>query len=231
MRCHWCDAWFEGRSDSKFCSVRCRQASWRFGVRRGGPQRTDRAVRVAYADPPYPGLAHYYPENQEVDHTSLLERLQAFDGWALSTSAVALAGVLRLCPSGVRVCSWVKRERSGSAWEPVIVKSARASLVPDALVYRGRFNAFPGAMIGMKPPQFCVWLFGLLGVGFGDSLDDLFPGSGAVSLAWARYVSGSPGADAFYRSSRAGGDALFRETSVQDLSDVSLETSAEASGT
>jgi hypothetical protein len=44
-------------------------------------------------------------------------------------------------------------------------------------------------MIGMKPPQFSVWMFDLLGAGPGDVLDDLYPGSGAVGLAWDRYTS------------------------------------------
>ena len=34
-----------------------------------------------------------------------------------------------------------------------------------------------GALIGMKPPQFAAWKFGLLGASRGDRLDDLFPGS------------------------------------------------------
>jgi hypothetical protein len=58
----------------------------------------------------------------------------------------------------------------------------------DALVYRGRFRAFPGALVGMKPPQFAEWMFRQLGAGPGDRLDDLFPGSGAVSEAWLRHV-------------------------------------------
>lgn len=158
-------------------------------------------MRFAYADPPYPGLAHYYPERAEVDHAELIRRLTIDypDGWALSTSAVALAGVLALCPLGVRVLAWVKRPRGGSAWEPVIVCGGRrvstrdaSRLEPrrlDALVYKGRYNAFPGALVGMKPPQFSEWVFAQLGARVGDTLDDLFPGSGAVSLAWRRYVA------------------------------------------
>jgi hypothetical protein len=30
---------------------------------------SNRPMRLAYADPPYPGKAHLYPENSEVDHT------------------------------------------------------------------------------------------------------------------------------------------------------------------
>lgn len=202
MKCGWCGADLSARSraDAKFCSKRCRQASWRFGV---APARcaapagatADRPMRFAYADPPYPGLAHYYPERREVDHAELIRRLARDypDGWALSTSAVALAGVLSLCPIGVRVLAWVKRQRASSAWEPVIVfggrRRSRRDGPLDALVYKGRYNAFPGALVGMKPPQFSVWIFEHLGALPGDELDDLFPGSGAVALAWRRYSS------------------------------------------
>lgn len=165
-------------------------------------------MRFAYADPPYPGRAFYYPERQEIDHASLLERLTAEypDGWALSTSAPALRDVLALCPSGVRVCAWVRpvrrtcSTRALSAWEPLVVADGRplpvasadgrrvAQGLEDALVYRGRFRAFPGAVLGMKPPQFSEWMFQQLGARPGDQLDDLFPGSGAVAAAWSRYV-------------------------------------------
>jgi hypothetical protein len=45
--------------------------------------------------------------------------------------------------------------------------------------------------MGRKPLAFCAWLFDLLGMRPGDELEDLFPGTGIVSKAWA-----SLGADA-----------------------------------
>jgi hypothetical protein len=212
--CDWCSGVIavDARRDARFCSVRCRQASWRFGVRRAELEATGRSMRFAYADPPYPGKADYYVERQEVDHVSLLERLTGEypDGWALSTSAEALRDVLAFCPPQVRVCAWtraVRRTRSSralSAWEPLLVAGGRplrvadhhgepvAQDLQDALVYRGRYRAFPGALVGMKPPQFAEWMFRQLGASPGDRLDDLFPGSGAVSEAWWRHV-GSAG--------------------------------------
>jgi len=160
-------------------------------------------MRFAYADPPYPGKADYYPERQEVDHQALIERLgrEFPDGWALSTSAAALQQVLALCPPGVRVCSWqravrpTKSKRPISAWEPLIASGGRElaidgpQVVRDALAYGGRYRRFPGALIGMKPPQFAAWLFAQLGARPGDQLEDLFPGSGAIGEAWRRYTS------------------------------------------
>src|ERR1035438_3994383 len=90
-------------------------------------------MRFCYADPPYPGNAGYYPEAEEVDHRALVERLaiEGPDGWALSTSATALAQVLALCPPGVRVCSWhravrpTRSERPISAWGALVVWGGR----------------------------------------------------------------------------------------------------------
>lgn len=159
-------------------------------------------MSFAYADPPYPNKSSYYPERRECDHWSLVKQLSANypDGWALSTSAEALRDVLQLCPAGVRVCAWLKGPRPTRStralvsWEPVIVAGGRPlpmrfpCEVSDSLIYRGRYRAFPNAMIGMKPPQFSEWLFKLLGATYGDTLADLFPGSGAVTRAWQRYI-------------------------------------------
>ena len=53
----------------------------------------------------------------------------------------------------------------------------------------------PGHVIGAKPAAVCRWIFALLGAGPGDTLDDLFPGSGAVSRAWAAYTCGEASPD------------------------------------
>lgn len=151
--------------------------------------------RVAYADPPYPGLAWLYKREAtyagEVDHRELVSRLQGFDGWALSTSAKALREVLPLCPPTARVCVWVKphgvsRATRGlhNAWEPIIVVPAR-HVRPGVADW---FSALParggGTLIGRKPQRFCAELFRWLGMRVGDSLDDLFPGTGIVTRAW-----------------------------------------------
>jgi hypothetical protein len=46
-------------------------------------------------------------------------------------------------------------------------------------------------VVGAKPPDFCAWLFDLLGALPGDSLDDLYPGSGIVTWSWKRWT-GAP---------------------------------------
>lgn len=202
--CFWCRGVLPAgiRRDTKFCSKRCRQSSWRFRVCRTEIEAMDRSMLFAYADPPYPGKALLYPERSEVDHVSLLELLTHCyaDGWALSTSSEALRDVLSLCPRGVRVCAWfkgprpTKSRRALVSWEPLIVAGGRplptdaVQEVRDGLIARGRYRGFPGAMVGMKPPAFAEWMFRQLGASRGDRLDDLFPGSGAIGRAWLRYT-------------------------------------------
>lgn len=165
-------------------------------------------MSFAYADPPYPGLSkRYYGDHRdfdgEVDHVELVSRLTAggYDGWALSTSAAALRDVWALCPVGTRLCVWVNGPRKTKSYtalnsfEAVLVYGGRARKVPvvgdldDTLIWGGRQHSHPDALTGMKPAIFCNWLFELLGVCSGDTLDDVFPGSGAVRRAWDLYTS------------------------------------------
>jgi hypothetical protein len=155
-----------------------------------------RPVRLAYADPPYPGRAHLYRDHPdyagEVDHPALIQRLQEYDGWALSTSAAALVDLLPLC-GPVRVLAWVKHTVTVS-WEPVLVKSARKpegvrdwiQVEPDSYQWRAKPETY---VIGQKPEAFCMWLFQWLGADPGDDLDDLFPGSGNVARAWDKWCA------------------------------------------
>ena len=104
--CVWCCAPIPARArrDAVCCSVRCRQARHRFlrSVGRTETAGAFRPLRLAYADPPYPGRASLYRDHPdyagEVDHAALLAQLAGYDGWALSTSAEALPAVLALCP-------------------------------------------------------------------------------------------------------------------------------------
>jgi hypothetical protein len=157
-------------------------------------------MRLAYADPPYPGRAHLYADHPdyagEVDHGQLIADLVLYDGWALSTSAAALRDVLPLCPTDVRVLAWVKHSITVS-WEPVIVRSARPvrnvrdwiHVEPEAFQWRPKPDSY---VIGQKPVPFCDWLFSWLGAETDDTLDDLFPGSGAVGEAWGRWRTQPP---------------------------------------
>lgn len=167
------------------------------------PPTTIFDMRLAYADPPYPGRAHLYEGHPdyagEVDHEELIYRLahsDTYDGWALSTNASSLREILPLCPGKARVLAWVKHSITVS-WEPVIVVSARPvrnvrdwiHVEPEAFQWRPKPDSY---VIGQKPTPFCEWLFLWLGAEPGDTLDDLFPGSGAVGDAWDRWSSQPP---------------------------------------
>jgi hypothetical protein len=162
-------------------------------------------VKFAYADPPYPGKSQRYYSGHpdyagEVDHAALIERLcrDYPDGWALSTSAAAVRRVLILCPPDVRMAVWhstSSKHPGGRAdnwwnvWEPLILRGGRrlqseATATADVLTCGRPSAGFTGA----KPEAFSWWMFRLLGARADDTLDDLFPGSGAIGCAWDGYV-------------------------------------------
>jgi len=163
-------------------------------------------MRIAYADPPYLGSAakHYADKHEDAAdfdtleaHADLIQRLQAFDGWALSMTSGNLRDLLPLCPPDVRVMAWVKPFASfkpnvnpAYAWEPIVVKPARA-LGRDRDTARDWVSAnitLQTGMPGAKPLDFCIWLFEVLGLEAGDEFADLFPGSGAVGDAYRGWI-------------------------------------------
>jgi hypothetical protein len=163
-------------------------------------------LRVAYADPPYPGQAHkhYHADPSgivaaEVDHAALITRLcdEYPDGWALSTSSVALRDLLPRCPPDVRVAAWVKpfavfkpNVNPAYAWEPVIWRGGRVKRSRTEPTVRDWLAAnitLETGTHGAKPDAFGYWLFQLLGLRPGDIFDDLYPGSRRVSRAWQRW--------------------------------------------
>lgn len=149
-------------------------------------------MNLAYADPPYIGVADRYPEKTEVDHSELIAKLTEYDGWALSGSSLSLRKLLPLCPEDARVAIWVKTfptlygaPRFG--WEPVYFKPARKTRLAWADWHQGS-PQIGSRILGQKPEDFCFWVFQLLGANPEDSLDDLFPGSGAVGRAWEKWT-------------------------------------------
>lgn len=204
--CGWCGGSMKGkRPHARWCKKSCKQTASRLHTRNVVPPAAAtlpaRAIRVAYADPPYPGTAKkiYGREPSyagEVDHAALVARLVAEfpDGWALSTSEEALFDVLALCKAHgarVHVCPWVKpkgvsRKTYGlhNAWEALIVCGGRGERpgVRDFLYTPPARGG--GTLRGRKPLAFCAFLFRALGMHAGDELVDLFPGTGIVLRAW-----------------------------------------------
>lgn len=159
-------------------------------------------MRMAYADPPYLGLASYYdhPESAIYDtiegHRALIERLvtEFADGWALSLHTPSLRAILPLYPDGVRIGAWVKPFCSfkpgvnpAYAWEPVIFGGGARKRSREERTVRDFVSApitLRRGFTGAKPEAFAVWVFDLLGLTRDDEFVDLFPGSGAVTRAW-----------------------------------------------
>lgn len=198
--CKWCGV-EPVEKHQTYCSKRCRQAAYRFRRLSRLEATALEPKRIAYADPPYPGLAKMYYKYEdtyggEVDHRRLIALLETYDGWALSTSSKALRDILPLCPPEVRVCAWVKpigassRTRGlHSTWEPLIVKQARVVHAGVRDWISAQPARFGGRLMGRKPLAFCAFLFQALAASPNDMFDDLFPGTGIVSAAWREFSS------------------------------------------
>jgi len=164
--------------------------------------------RYAYADPPYFGCGQRLYGKQHPDaaiwddkqtHINLVNRLVAEypDGWALSCNSKDLRWLLPACPEDARVAPWVKTwhqirpTTTQFAWEPVIWCGGRKDPKRTPMVrdwMQANATRQKGTA-GAKPPEFCRWILDLLNAQNVDTIDDLFPGSGAVTHAvdaWKR---------------------------------------------
>jgi len=162
-------------------------------------------LRLAYADPPYLGCCarynHHHPDGRCWDepetHEALISRLvgQYPDGWALSASSTSLRTILPMCPRDVRIAAWVKpfaafkrNVRNAYTWEPVIIRGGRTSSHDGAPVTRDHLAesiTMRRGLTGAKPERFCQWVLAMLGFVPGDTVGDLFPGTGVMGRAVA----------------------------------------------
>jgi hypothetical protein len=156
-------------------------------------------MKFAYADPPYHGCGklydHLHDEARKWDdkqtHLDLVQELldTYADGWALSCNPRDLQWILPNCPDNIRVCAWVKTYHQVRplvsvqyAWEPVILYGGRKIKNRKPWVRDWTTGAVtkqtgtPGA----KPHYFNAWILLLLGYQDGDTLHDVFPGSGGM---------------------------------------------------
>lgn len=146
------------------------------------------------------GQADNHPEAHLWDnpeqHRELVRQLDRdYDGWAVAMSVHSLSTYLDVVETdsrnGIRVCVWHKPAAvtSGSRitnnWEPVLIRVpndrkgwaselARTSDVLSCVPPRRNF-------VGSKPAAWTKWVLDLMGYCEGDTVDDLFYGSGAVS--------------------------------------------------
>jgi len=157
-------------------------------------------MKFAYADPPYIGQAKKHYNSEEVNHLQLVHELEIKfpDGWALSCSSPTLRDILNMCTKPVRVMVWVKpfcsfkpNVNPAYAWEPVIVYGGRkrGRDLPTVRDFVSCNITLKKGLSGVKPEDFCFWLFEILGMKKDDELEDLFPGSGAVTRAFEKWKS------------------------------------------
>lgn len=164
-------------------------------------------MKIAYADPPYLGQSKRYysdhPEHAVYDsiggHRQLIDWLVTnfTDGWALSLSSSSLQQILALVPDDVRIAAWCKSfcafkrgVRPAYAWEPIIYRGGRNRNAPypekgGKQITPKDFLVCPITMkkglVGAKPQAVCSWILDLLNVQPGDTVVDVFPGSGAMT--------------------------------------------------
>lgn len=133
-----------------------------------------------------------------VTHRALLERLiHEYDGFALATSPDGIAAYGQL-PAAVRIMAWVKpnaqpgAHRLRSNWEPVLLmppagrRSNRGGVgqISDVLTV----NTPRVGFVGAKPAEWTRWVLEAMSYNPDtDTVDDLFPGSGAVTTAVERF--------------------------------------------
>ena len=153
-------------------------------------------MKFAYADPPYykQGKKHYgklhadaVKWDDQQAHIDLIDQLIDHypDGWAMSCNPANLHFLLR---PEIRVAVWCKTFHQirpttvQYAYEPVLFMGGRkdnkrAPMVRDWLTSS---IAIKKGLVGAKPDVFNNWVLDLLNFQFGDTLDDLFPGSGGM---------------------------------------------------
>ena len=160
------------------------------------------AMRFAYADPPYLGCAarlYGDPTYDSLDaHRELVERLQRDypDGWAMSMTSGNLHDILPLCPRDARIAAWCKPfavfrpgVNPAYCWEPVVYRGGRTKRSrkdPTVRDFHSECITMQRGVPGAKPPGFVKWIVDLLGadVRRGDTITDLFHGSGAMLGVW-----------------------------------------------
>ncbi len=171
------------------------------------------SAKLAYADPPYIGQAKRHYKNdpsgikaEEVDHVELLKcLLNEYDGFALSASSPSLWQILMMIHGtdpknkknpDVRVGAWVKPHCSWKpwnvvayTWEPVFFRTTRSKgSRPTPRDHVIACSTRQKGTHGAKPEEFCNWIVDLLS-NTPQTIDDLYPGSGAFSRVVARRVA------------------------------------------
>ena len=164
-------------------------------------------MRFAYADPPYYtmgkkmyGSLHSEAAiwDEKATHIELIDRLldEYPDGWAMSCNPANLHWLLAN-RENIRICAWAKtfHQIRGTtnqfAWEALLLYGGRKDNNRKPMVrdWLSCPIAMRKGLQGAKPDAFNNWVLDLLNYKDGDQLDDLFTGTGSMSLAVERRFS------------------------------------------
>ncbi len=128
-------------------------------------------------------------------HKDLVKTLnENYDAWAIAMSVHSLSTYLEVVDTesrnGIRVGVWHKPSsypsgsRIGNYWEPVLFSIPKSRRGRDSGNSVKDFLSCPplrSNFVGAKPQEWTDWVLSILGYIEGDTVDDLFKGSGAVS--------------------------------------------------
>lgn len=163
-------------------------------------------MKIAYADPPYLGMGKkmYGKLHEEAaiwddpqSHISLMQKLEKeYDAWAFSMTSTSLSILSPHVPEGSRFACWVKpfaawrpNHRVQYTWEPIVFKTERSKGGKEIPSVRDHIScniAMKKGLQGAKPDAFNDYILELLGWQPGDTVDDLFPGTGGLAEAIKR---------------------------------------------
>lgn len=171
---------------------------WYGGKGRGKQGSSGRACGRGELDAEYHPDAHIWDNTRA--HIDLMHQLDAeYDGWAIAASGKTLgAWHADINDAGAKVAIWHVTNaipdgaRVRNTWEAVIYKvpEGRRAVgtghrVPDHLSAPHPMACF----VGSKPPEWTRWVLAILGYDpQHDTVDDIFPGSGAVTAAAAMLI-------------------------------------------
>lgn len=157
-------------------------------------------MRLAYADPPYVNCAHLYKDQPEydgeIDYPALIKKIETeYDGYVLHASSPSIPYLTTLlAPETYRIMAWIKPFAAfkknvsvAYAWEPVFVRPVRKPVVSGRVIMRDWFPhsiTMKKGLTGVKPSAVVEWALEMAGMEHNDDLDDLYPGTGAVTAAW-----------------------------------------------
>lgn len=175
-----------------------RAALWYGGKGRSRQGAAGRARGRGASDAEYHADAAYWDRPDA--HRDLIIALGTdYDGWALAASGKTIDLILPFaCQLEARMAIWHVTNaipdgaRVRNAWEAVIYKvpATRRAVgtgirVPDMLSAPHPVSGF----VGSKPRAWTNWVLDLLGYDPDtDTVDDLFPGSGAIAAHAARLI-------------------------------------------